>query len=865
MIAEPIVSFVIGKLGDLLLHQGATLFEVSGQVEWLKGEFEWMQAFLKDADMEQNDERVKKWVAAVRDIAYKAEDAIDNFILQIEQSRRRGSVDYTQSFTSFVDEPSARHQLGKKIEEIKSELVEIRHRRKSYGIKNLCRGEGSNSMRSLREQRRTSPLLEDTEVVGFQDDINTLVARLIGGDSRRCVISIVGMGGLGKTTLARKVYNHDDVKKHFQGCAWIYVSQEYDARDLLQSTMRCFMILAEVHHKMNVTQLKEELFKHLEARRYFLVLDDMWKTEAWNALAAAFPDRNNGSRVLLTTRNKEVASFADARSYLHELQLLGEHESWKLFCKKTFVEQDSSCPTNLEVFGRKIVAKCHGLPLAVVVIGGLLSRKARLPREWEKSCFLHLGVYPEDHEFSASKLIQLWVAEEFVQSTGPETLEEAAEDCLVELNQRSLIQIVKGSSMGGVKSCRIHDLLRDLSISKARAENFLNGDTNSLSPCKARRLFVHHGISKYTSLNQSNPCLRSILSLSLDREEIGKNQLDLLYRRFHLLNVLHLHGIRVDEFPTEIGTLIHLRYLGLTGCVTRLRRLPSSIANLCNLQTLEVDSPNKMDIPSEIWKMQQLRHVRVPGRIKGEGPKAGELSCSSNLQTLTSIDADDWIQDCLGELINLRKLKIERIDFSIHRKRLFDSIPKLVQLQSLTLHGYRYGLIPLPLISNLLHLYKLCLRGGLARLPEFHEFSPNLTKLTLEFSCLVQDPMMTLEKLKNLRILRLLELSYLGRQMVCSSQGFPQLESLDVHNLLNLEGWRVEEGAMSSLLHLNFFCCRRLKMLPEGLEYVTTLRKLNLHDMPQCLIDRLREDGGEDLHKIHHIPSIHIKGVIIQN
>ncbi|XP_058068382.1 disease resistance protein RPP13-like [Magnolia sinica] len=844
MIAEAIVSFVIGKLGDLLVRQGAALFEVSGQVEWLKEELEWMKAFLKDADVEQNDERVKKWVAAVRDIAYKAEDVIDTFILQIEQSRRRGSVGYSQIFTSFVDEPSARHQLGKKIKEIKSELVQIRHRRKSYGIKNLCRGEGSNSMRkSLQEQRRTSPLLEDTEVVGFQDDINTLVARLIGGDSRRCVISIVGMGGLGKTTLARKVYNHDDVKNHFHGRAWIHVSQDYDVRDLLHSIMRCFMILTTEHHEMNITKLKEELFKHLEARRYLLVLDDMWKTEAWDDLAAAFPDGNDGSRVLLTTRNKEVASSADVRSSLHELKLLGEDESWKLFCKRTFLEQYSSFPTNLEVFGRKIVAKCHGLPLAVVVIGGLLSRKARLPREWEKVlnslsrqfvedelkigrilalsyedlphhlklCFLYLGVFPEDSEISAKKLIQLWVAEGFVQSRGAETFEEAAEDCLVELNQRSLIQIVKGSSMGGVKSCRIHDLLRDLSISKARAENFLNGDTNSLSPCKARRLFVHHGISKYTSLNQSNPCLRSILSLSLDREEIGKNQLDLLYRRFHLLNVLHLHGIRVDEFPTEIGTLIHLRYLGLTGCVTRLRRLPSSIANLCNLQTLEVDSPNKMDIPSEIWKMQQLRHVRVPGRIKGEGPKAGELSCSSNLQTLTSIDADDWIQDCLGELINLRKLKIERIDFSIHRKRLFDSIPKLVQLQSLTLHGYRYGLIPLPLISNLLHLYKLCLRGGLARLPEFHEFSPNLTKLTLEFSCLVQDPMMTLEKLKNLRILRLLELSYLGRQMVCSSQGFPQLESLDVHNLLNLEGWRVEEGAMSSLLHLNFFCCRRLK------------------------------------------------------
>ncbi|XP_058115504.1 probable disease resistance RPP8-like protein 2 [Magnolia sinica] len=469
-----------------------------------------------------------------------------------------------------------------------------------------------------------------------------------------------------------------------------------------------------------------------------------------------------------------------------------------------------------------------------------------------KSCFLYIGVYPEDYEFFAKELNRLWGAEGFVQ-----TLEEATEDCLVELIQRSLIQIVKRSSIGGVKSCQIHDLLRDLSISKAKEEKFLDGDTNSLSPCKARRLNMHHGISKYTSLNQSTPCLRSILCFTLDTEKVENNQLKLLCGRFHFRRVLHLHKIEVEEFPNEIGTLIHLRYLAIQG-EYNLERLPSSIANLRNLQTLEVDKCDGIDVPSVIWKMQQLRHVRVQGRIISEGPKAGELSFPSNLQTLKYIEAGDWIEDCLGKLINLKKLGISTLELSGHVKELLDSIPKLDHLQSLTLRGSNSRRIPFPPILNLQYLYKLNLVRGLEKLPESCEFSPNLTKFTLSESKLMQDPMTTLEKLPNFRILKLLAFSYLGREMVCSAQGFPQLDSLFMCILPNLEEWRVEEGAMQRLVHLHMSQWFQLKMFPEGLQHVTALRKLELYHMSRSFTNRLQQDMGEDWHKIQHIPSVNI-------
>ncbi|XP_058068504.1 putative disease resistance protein At1g50180 [Magnolia sinica] len=902
MAVEAAVSLVLGKLSNFLVHEAVFLYKVRDQVEWVERELRQMRCFLKDADAKQSsDERVKNWVADVRDVAYDAEDVIDIFILKIERQRRSGFIGFFKRFT-FI-KLWARREVGIEIERIKNKIQEISASTERYGIKEV--GEGSSSRAiSLRRQRQTSPLFGETDVIGFEEDIKTLVARLIEGDSRRCVVSIVGMGGLGKTTLAIKVYNNDAVKKHFDCCAWVFVSQEYVVRDLLQIIIKCFMTLTkedlERVEKMNDVQLREKLVNHLNERRYLVVVDDIWQTEAWDILGSAFPDANNGSRVLLTTRNRDVASYADAWSSPHMLQLLGDEKGWKLFRKKAFLEPGIDCQRNLEKLGKEILAKCRGLPLAIVVIGGLLSRKATDPNEWEKVLrrissqfidddsritrilalsyedlphrlkpyFLYFGVFPEDHEFRAKKLIQLWVAEGFVEPTGEETVEEAAEDCLEELVHRSLIQVAKRDSIGGVKSCCIHDLLRELSISKAKEDKFLDvhcGDSNPLSISKARRLAIHHATSKYTSLNHANPHLRSVLCLALDSGWLGKKQEEYLYRGFNLLRVLHLDVSYTEilpQLPNEIGKLIHLRYLGFKVNASITLSLPSSISNLCNLETLHIEGSSIIYMPNSIWTMRQLRHVDVPLRSvisERVGRPSVGLDCLVNLQTLKRVKAGDWIEDCLGELTNLKRLGICGIQMSSHAKGLSNSLPKLNHLQSLRL-GWRHTIPVFMPFSHHLHLKKMRLRGKLEKLPEWYEFSPNLTKLTLKLSKLMEDPMATLEKLPNLRILRLLLDSYKGKEMVCSAQGFPRLESLHVVRLPELVDWRVEEGAMPRLLHLLIRRCWTLKMLPEGLQFVTTLKKLEVQDMPTVFEVRMRENGGEDWHKIQHIPSIEIKG-----
>ncbi|XP_058114370.1 putative disease resistance protein At1g50180 [Magnolia sinica] len=610
-LVESVVELLLQKLADPLIREAILLHGVGDQVQWLEDEFGRMKRFLKDADAKQEgDERVKGWVGDVRDVAYDAEDVIDTFVFKVANLRRTGFVGCIKRYACIFNELLARHQVGWKIERIKGKISEISESRLTYGIENIGEGAGTSSAdaedvidtlvfkvanlrrtrfvgcikryacifneliarhevgskierlkikihaisqsrstygienigqgagtsyagRSHQEWRRTSPYVQEPDFVGFDNDLKALVTQLTNeGELRRCVVSVVGMGGLGKTTLTRKVYNTDSVKKHFHTHAWISISQQPSVKDILQVLVRHWMVVSDnTAEKLHIAELRDKISGYLIDKRYLVVLDDIWKREAWDALKDAFPDVKNGSRVMLTTRIKDLASYADQQREPHELRFLTNEESWDLLCKKTFVGQDGGCPQDLEKLGREIVEKCHGLPLAIAVVGGLLSGK-KLFNEWEnvcksiswqlgqsevqissilslsykdlpydlKPCFLYLAKFPEDYEFKAKELIQLWAAEGFLKERGELTLEEVGEDNLMQLVQRSMVQVARRSSSKGIKSCRIHDLLRDLSISEAKESKFLEvqflkvqDDNGNATPAasRARRLAIY--------------------------------------------------------------------------------------------------------------------------------------------------------------------------------------------------------------------------------------------------------------------------------------------------------------------------------------------------------------------------------------
>ena len=293
--------------------------------------------------------------------------------------------------------------------------------------------------------------------------------------------------------------------------------------------------------------LGKKLCDHLKKKRYLVVIDDIWSIKAWDKLKLILPDGMNRSRVMLTTRNKVVALHADPLSHPHEMRLLNPNEGWILFLKKIFLEGNtlSACPSELEKIGRKILAKCGGLPLAILVIGGLLARKDKTFSAWSKvlesvtesseqcreilalsywdlphylkPCFLYLGLFPEDYEIGSGRLIRLWIAEGFIQQKDNKIMEDVAEDYLEELAGRSMIQVASKKSNGSIRKCCIHDLLRDLSIVEAMQNNFftIHNDKGTISSStNARQPALYHSIDRDETINHSSATLVPYCTLS---------------------------------------------------------------------------------------------------------------------------------------------------------------------------------------------------------------------------------------------------------------------------------------------------------------------------------------------------------------
>ncbi|XP_015896790.3 disease resistance protein RPM1-like isoform X1 [Ziziphus jujuba] len=400
----------------------------------------------------------------------------------------------------------------------------------------------------------------------------------------------------------------------------------------------------------------------------------------------------------------EVANFCKQSSVVrvHELEYLPPRMAWELFCSKIFQHDDEFggiCPPELENLSRKIVERCQGLPLAIVAIAGLLSTKPKTVDEWRKlhdsfsfelesnpklisitkalslsyndlpyylkSCFLYIGMYPEDYPIKCSRLILQWIAEGFVTPKGDETVEVVAEEYLTELIHRSLVQISRSSLSGKVKECCIHDFLREMSLQKIQELNF--GQVLSQSETSFTEGSRRISIIKSSPFDVLEDCYNSRVRGILFFETYGPGYASYLpecgfHANYKLLKVLDLEGIRVDRISKSIGNLFHLKYFSVANSIVKM--IPRCIEKLQNLETLNLKNTLVNELPVEINRLHKLRHLLASKGTKlQEG--IGSLTC---LQKLYDVNyhykigsgggaADEQMLE-LRKLTQLRKLGV---------------------------------------------------------------------------------------------------------------------------------------------------------------------------------------------------------------
>nr|POE61812.1 putative disease resistance protein [Quercus suber] len=720
--AVSVVSGVVTRLSNLLLQEAIYLIDVSDKAHELQTELIRMQFFLKDADARQNESAfIKNSVAEMKDLAYDAEDVIATYALTVASRKGRGIQKVLKRCACILDEGITVHQIGSKIDAIKKKISNLKQSFQEYGIirESTMQAGGPSSLNEReREQRQTFSHLQH-EVVGFDKDLNELVEFLL---------------------------------KEEQGKRIASICDEKEKEKIRKSTNK---------------EIVEKLCEVQKERKCLVILDDIWDVETCNHLLGAFSGNDTKSKILLTSRNEKVHLHVDPGGFLYKLQHLDEARSLELLEKIAISRrEDSMARTCMDQLGKEMIGYCGGLPLAITVLGGLLASKQTLG-EWQ-DVLKHANAYLHVEDSRVNHVLALSFISQIQHRGGREdTMDDVGDRYLRELVQRCMVLVGKEGSRGRIKTCRMHDLMRDFCVSKAQDENFLHF-TNTLSMKqreaqigKVRRLaIISESDDSYIKGIKFNeyPYLRSLLHLLPEHHEsLFKES---CFKKFKLVRVLHLEYFKnhLRKLPKDIGCLIHLRYLSLKR--SNINEVPSSIGNLRCLETLDlrINYDTLLDIfnlrvPNVFKYMKQLKHLYLPGRYWVCGKL--ELANLSYLHTLvnvqpTTIQIPTWFK--------LNRLRVLKVRNRKYNKRAQDAMQMLISR--------------CPLIEN------LNLHCRIKRLPETLKFSPNLAKLTLIETWLEEDPMPTLEKLPNLKILRLVFFAFLGENMVCSEGGFPSFNCI---------------------------------------------------------------------------------------
>ncbi|KAL6599925.1 hypothetical protein ACP70R_045576 [Stipagrostis hirtigluma subsp. patula] len=510
--AHGVMGSLLATLAALLTDKYKLVKEAKGQILFLKAELESMHAFLKKmSDTEDPDEQDKCWAKEVRELSYDIEDSVNEFMFRVARksnSKPHGFKGFMERSVNLLTTMNTRHKIAKEFEGLKNRVMEVSQRRLRYKVDDAI----SKPNKTTVDLRLLALHAESAGLMGIdepRDKLMRLMDEEVVPAHQLKVLSIVGFGGLGKTTLANEIYRK--LEGQYDCRAFVPVSQRPNIRKILRTILSQVSFVSSMNTNMETWDDQEliiALQKFLLDKRYFIVIDDIWDASAWEIIKCALPEGRNDSKVIATTRIEAVAMWCASRpEYVYRMKKLSDQHSRWLFFKRIFGLEDA-CPPYLKEISAEILKKCGGLPLAIITISSLLaSQPNKLKEHWVsvrdslgsnfelspslegmrqilnlsyihlphylKTCMLYLGIYPEDYTINKNELVSQWVAEGFVSKAHGANMEGVAKSYFNELINKSLIQPIETNYNGEVVSCKVHDMMLDLILYKSREENFM--------------------------------------------------------------------------------------------------------------------------------------------------------------------------------------------------------------------------------------------------------------------------------------------------------------------------------------------------------------------------------------------------------
>ncbi|KAK9666931.1 hypothetical protein RND81_14G221700 [Saponaria officinalis] len=896
-----LASKLIEVVGSEAIRDICSMWGYKSQLDDLKDTITTIRQVLLDAESKDGKlcHEAQDYIRKLKNAVYDADDLFDEFLTlaELRQQNKGGKLSekVRDFFSSKKNSLSVAYSMSRGVKKIRKKLDSIASNHNTFGL--------SIDSQPIRERREeTCSYVYKEEVVGRECDVDKVVHMLLDSGSHESVsfLSIVGVGGLGKTTLAQLVFNDDRVRSEFPLRLWTCVSDE-NANDFDVKKILTNILESASHEKYDgfaMDLVQSKLGGLIGGMKYLIVLDDLWNEDLnrWLSLRKFLMVGGIGSRVLVTTRSKRTALLVDDE-FKYELEGLSPENSLRLFEMTAFGDKDKGTQSlnysELVKLGKQIVVKCSNVPLAIRVVGTLLYgqniSKWRSFQECDltslnngdneimsilklsydnlesplKACFTYCSLFPKGFKIKKEKLIRLWMAQEYiVPFEVRQSLEDAAEEYFSILLRRCFFQDIKMNEIGGVVSFRIHDLIHDL------AQNVAGNDVVSLNSIASSlgddvRHIFHVG-SKWKGSFFPKCKIRSYVR---DASQINLPVVKLV-ENWIFLRTLDLHMLDIRTLPDSIGNLLHLRYLDLSYNYP-LVRLPDSITKLYNLQTLDLKGCSDLEeLPKGLAKMVNLRQLDISwcSELSHMPPGLDKLSCLCGLTEYVVGGGNS------GDLENLRALTNLRGSIRIRISENFRCAEESSKFEEGYLKRMKHlDILGIELVASKNHetlLEKLeppssvkvleLMFYNATTLPtkwwrgedNMTALLPNLVRLELEdCSNLLHLPLLSkLLHLKSLSLMYLKKLEHIEdtTHETVAFTFFPSLEYLRLSNMNDLKGWWKREDANCNvwqpsfikLSELNVVNCGKLTSFPT----CPTLEKLTLRGVNEELRSSLGKE-----------------------